>query len=81
MINDKEFEEEKKLNEENDYNKLLNVSKLSPYDEINLMLLNISHKYGESLEFQIQRKEINKTSIFDWIDKTLLLTHILDKKN
>jgi hypothetical protein len=95
-INDKEFKEEKQLNEEkikeiifavkdldfeeNDYDILLNASKSSPYDEITLMLLNISHKYGESLEFQIQRKESNKMYIFDWIDETLHHTHFLDKK-
>ncbi len=52
----------------------------TPYYEITLLLLNSLNKFEESLEFQIDCKEFDKSNIFDWINKTLHEIKQLDKE-
>ena len=67
--------------DDNDIKQLLEISKLTPYYEITLLLLNLLKKFEESLEFQIDCKEFDKSEIFDWINHTLNEIKLLDKKS
>ena len=59
------------LFEDSDYNKLLESSIESPYYQITLYLHNTLKHYKESLELQLNNKNIDSRDLFQWIDETL----------
>ena len=68
------------LLDDNDFNKLLESSNESPYYKIKIYLLNKLKNYKESLQLQLDNKNIDSKDLFEWIDKTLQQIVINDQK-
>ena len=68
------------LLDDNDYNKLLESSNESPYYKIKIYLHNKLKNYKESLQLQLDNKNIDSRDLFEWIDETLQQIVLNDQK-
>jgi len=68
------------LLDDNDYYKLLESSNESPYYKVKIYLHNKLKNYKESLQLQLDNKNIDSRDLFKWIDETLQQIVLNDQK-